>query len=305
MKILICLCLLMPWALFAKDYKSLQSLKAGDVISADVFNEIYKEIENALKNPTSEDLLGTWDVVESTVGTAEGFYGNAQPVLEQTDRAEGYTANFDDVYKQRTYSLIFSDDGDGTYSFNSNTRCAFPYSKSDGSGGAGNSSCAGKFAVVDGLFVNRFVKDNGDIRFLIHSLNKISDTRFTLQITGSSYTFRSLRLDKNNLVPNPPQNLSGSITDGAVSLSWSAVEAETTVLIAGDTPVTQSEGAVSSYKIQFKDSVEGTYSDLATTTSTSYTDSISSGVTRWYRVFAINDYGSSAGSNVIKLTYSE
>lgn len=295
----------MPWALFAKDYKSLQSLKAGDVISADVFNEIYKEIENALKNPTSEDLLGTWDVVESTVGTAEGFYGNAKPVLEQTDRAEGYTANFDDVYKQRAYSLIFSDDGDGTYSFKSNTRCAFPYNKSDGSGGAGNSSCEGKFAVVDGLFVNRFRRDNGDPTFLIHSLNKISDTRFTLQIIGASKTFRSLRLDKNNLVPNPPQNLSGSITDGAVSLSWSAVEAETTVLIAGDTPVTQSEGAASSYKIQSKDSVDGTYSDLATTTSTSYTDSISSGVTRWYRVFAINDYGSGTGSNVIKLTYSE
>ena len=294
----------MPWALFAKDYKSLQSLKAGDVISADVFNEIYKEIENALKNPTSEDLVGTWDVVESTVGSPEGYFGNPQPVSEQVDRAEGFTANFDDVYKQRTYSITFNDDGDGTYSFVSNTRCAFPYGKSDNSGAAGNGPCAGKFAVVDGLIVNRFVKDNGDLRFLTHSLNKISDTRFTLQIIEQS-SFKSLRLDKNNLVPNPPQNLSGSITDGAVSLSWSAVEAETTVLIAGDTPVTQSEGAASSYKIQSKDSVEGTYSDLTTTTSTSYTDSISSGVTRWYRVFAINDYGSGTGSNVIKLTYSE
>ena len=294
----------MPWALFAKDYKSLQSLKAGDIISADVFNEIYKEIENALKNPTSEDLLGTWDVVESTVGTEEGYFGNPNPI-NQEDRAEGYTANFDDVYKQRTYSITFNDDGDGTYSFNSNTRCAFPFSNSSGIGIAGNSPCSGKFAVVDGLIVRRYVHDNGTVRHMINSLNKVSDTRFTLQTTSDSYSFRSLRLDKNNLVPNPPQNLSGSITDGAVSLSWSAVEAETTVLIAGDTPVTQSEGAASSYKIQSKDSVEGTYSDLATTTSTSYTDSISSGVTRWYRVFAINDYGSGNGSNVIKLTYSE
>ena len=294
----------MPWALFAKDYKSLQSLKAGDVISADVFNEIYKEIENALKNPTSEDLVGTWDVVESTVGTEEGYFGAAYPI-GQADRAEGYTANFDDVYKQRTYSITFNDDGDGTYSFNSNTRCAFPFSNSFGIGIAGNSSCSGKFAVVDGLIVRRYVHDNGTVRYMINSLNKVSDTRFTVQTTSDNYTFRSLRLDKNNLVPNPPQNLSGSITDGAVSLSWSAVEAETTVLIAGDTPVTQSEGAASSYKIQSKESVEGTYSDLATTTSTSYTDSISSGVTSWYRVFAINDYGSGAGSNVIKLTYSE
>ena len=294
----------MPWALFAKDYKSLQSLKAGDVISADVFNEIYKEIENALKNPTSEDLVGTWDVVESTVGTEEGYFGNANPI-NQEDRAEGYTANFDDVYKQRAYSITFNDDGDGTYSFNSNTRCAFPFSNSFGIGIAGNSSCSGKFAVVDGLIVRRYVHDNGTVRYMINSLNKVSDTRFTVQTTSDNYTFRSLRLDKNNLVPNPPQNLSGSITDGAVSISWSAVEAETTVLIAGDTPVTQSEGVASSYKIQSKDSVEGTYSDLATTTSTSYNDSISSGVTRWYRVFAINDNGSGTGSNVIKLTYSE
>ena len=44
---------------------------------------------------------------------------------------------------------------------------------------------------------------------------------------------------------------------------------------------------------------------LATTTTNSYTDTITSGTTRWYRIYAINEYGTSKGSNVMSVSYSE
>ena len=181
----------------------------------------------------------------------------------------------DSLYRQRSDVVTFTDDGDGTYSFQTTSYCAFVRS------GAGNSACSGGYAVLDG----RFILGNSS-NFAAYTLRKVSDTRIVLGMNASgSGSFNIIRLDKKNLAPNPPTALTASLSSGTVSLSWTA-----------------SEGGASSYTIKAKTSATGTYSDITTgNTSTTYSDSLSSG-TKWYRIFAVNSDGTSIGSNVVSVT---
>ena len=90
-----------------------------------------------------------------------------------------------------------------------------------------------------------------------------------------------------------------------MSASVVTVSEASTFLIEGTGAVTQTEGAATSYKIMSKDAADGTYSDLATAATNSFTDTITSNTTRWYRVYALNEYGVSKGSNVVSISYSE
>ena len=59
------------------------------------------------------------------------------------------------------------------------------------------------------------------------------------------------------------------------------------------------------YDVQRKASSDGTYASIGTPTAESYNDStIAKGNSYWYRVFATNANGTSVGSNVIQITYS-
>ena len=54
MRFLLLLCTLFSSVAFAADYKSAQRLAAGDVISADVFNDILDRIEAVYAFPKSQ-----------------------------------------------------------------------------------------------------------------------------------------------------------------------------------------------------------------------------------------------------------
>mgnify|MGYP006250265819 FL=1 len=118
------------------------------------------------------------------------------------------------------------------------------------------------------------------------SIKKISNTRILIsEFFNGSASFNIVRLDKKNLAPNPPTDLTATLSSGTVSLSWTA-----------------SEGGATSYTIKAKTTATGTYSDVTTgNTSTTYSDSLSSG-TKWYRIFAVNSDGTSIGSNVVSVT---
>ena len=60
MRLLTIFCLLFSFGLMAKDYKSLQRLNEGDVISAEVFNDIMDRIELTLKPISISELVGEW-----------------------------------------------------------------------------------------------------------------------------------------------------------------------------------------------------------------------------------------------------
>ena len=252
---------------FSDDYKSANRLQDGDVISADVFNDILDRIELTLKSASASDLVGTWDVVQTICPS--GALGNCTSLS-----VTGAGTAVDNLYRQRADTVTFSDDGDGTFSFQTSNYCAFVRS------GAGNSPCSGGYAVVDGRFI---INSSG---FAAYTFRKVSNTRIVLGVNASaSASFNIIRLDKKNLAPNPPTALSASLSGSSVSLSWTA-----------------SEGGATSYTVKAKTSATGTYSDVVTDNSgTTYTDTLSSG-TKWYRVFAVNSDGTSVGSNVVSVS---
>ena len=252
---------------FSDDYKSANRLQDGDVISADVFNDILDRIELTLKSASASDLVGTWDVVQTICPL--GGLGNCSNLS-----VTGAGSAVDNLYRQRADTVTFSDDGDGTFSYQTSNYCAFVRS------GAGNSPCSGGYAVVDGRFI---LNSSG---FAAYTFRKVSNTRIVLGMNASgSGSFNIIRLDKKNLAPNPPTALSASLSGSSVSLTWTA-----------------SEGGATSYTVKAKTSATGTYSDVVTNNSgTTYTDILSSG-SKWYRVFGVNSDGTSIGSNVVSVT---
>ena len=58
MRMILVICFMLSGATFAADYKSAQRLAAGDVISADVFNDILDRIELTLKPIEVSELVG-------------------------------------------------------------------------------------------------------------------------------------------------------------------------------------------------------------------------------------------------------
>ena len=268
MKYLFFLIILFSINSFSDDYKSANRLQDGDVISADVFNDILDRIELTLKSASASDLVGTWDVVQTVCSS--GNLGNCS----DPGAIAGARNAVDNLYRQREDTVTFSDDGDGTFSYQTLSHCAFVRS------GPGNSPCSGGYAVVDGRFI---INSSG---FAAYSFRKVSNTRIVLGINSiASGSFNIIRLDKKNLAPNPPTALSASLSGSSVSLSWTA-----------------SEGGATSYTVKAKTSATGTYSDVVTNNSgTTYTDALSSG-TKWYRVFAVDSNGTSVGSNVVSVT---
>ena len=267
--ILIITLLLAPFAL-AEDYKSALRLQEGDVISADVFNDILDRIELSLTTVQSSDLIGTWDIVQTT--TATGVLGNGG----SGTFAGGFTP-IDSIYRQRNDTAAFSDDGDGTFSLQTTNYCPFIQGDSDA-----NNPCSLNFALVDGRFLLKFSGAN-----YAYVAEKRSETRIILSVwaTGSQ-SYNIIRLDKKNIPPASPTSLSASNLDGLITLSWAE----------GDTNAT-------SYKIMSKDSIDEQYTELTSGIgSTTYSDTVNSGNSRWYRIFAVNANGESIGSNVVRVT---
>ena len=253
----------------ADDYETAQRFKEGDTISADVLNDILDRIELALITPKSSDFVGTWDIEQTT--TVSGCLGNGGNCS-----LTGRQSPVDNIYSQRFDTVTFKNDGDGTFSLETEKYCSFKQ-------GSQNSSCNIPFAVIDG----RFLISDGGTRYA-YNVEKISSSRFILSVwaTGSS-SFNIIQLDKNSLPPKAPEELSITLSSGKTSLSWTA----------GDTSET-------GYDVQRKSSSDGNFASIGTPSSESYEDStIAIGNSYWYRVFAKNSNGTSVGSNVIQISY--
>jgi len=255
----------------ADDYESAQRFEEGDTISADVLNDIIDRMELALKTTTSADLVGTWNLVQTTCA-GDGGLGNCTSI----DGTTGFDSNVDGLYKQRTDTVTFSDDGDGTYSLSQSNYCAFVRS------GTGNSACSTAYAVVDGRFI---FNSSG---FTAYNLQRISNTRYLMTVnTTSSASFNIIRIDKQNQPPKASKELAITVESGKATLSWTA----------GDNTET-------GYDVQRKNSSDGNFASIGTPSTESYEDStIAKGNSYWYRVFATNANGTSVGSNVIQISY--
>ena len=96
----------------------------------------------------------------------------------------------------------------------------------------------------------------------------------------------SLSCNKQNLPPTTPATLNASASGKRVSLTWSDSSTDET-----------------GFKVLRKDSLEGSFSTVTTTSAnaTSYSDTVTDAKSYWYRVSATNSNGDSVASKMVKV----
>ena len=307
MRLLTIFCLLFSFGLMAKDYKSLQRLNEGDVISAEVFNDIMDRIELTLKPIAISEITGTWTAKQYICkdGDYDSEFCDGDAVLGPLSQENEFRYKLDKV--------TIVDNNNGTFNFTAESNnLLLNYNFSNNFQATTDNLthvCSINPAQIIGCKSDSRV-DVDDIPVIVFMNVKRTSPNQMVLFWGprnGGYQFNHIILDKLNNPPEPPTNLAVTNADGTVSLSWTAPETYSLTVpgVEGTTPASQTEGAASSYKIKSKDAADGTYTELATATTNSYTDTITSGTTRWYRIYAVNEYGTSKGSNVVSISYSE
>lgn len=298
---------------YAEEYKTAQRFDDGDVISADVLNDILDRIELSLKGVTESELIGTWNAtqyycgyslpdpkIDATLaydsslpaggpwgcnGTANKTVNNGTNMdglaLKRTDTVTISAVTGSDTLVDvafATNSMFYSDSSGDTYASLNQAkthRCSFV-------GDVALFGCALDQTIVD--------SGNSDRNFASYfNVQRLSPSRIKLfwgPWRGDGL-FNIVILDKTNEPPSAPLNLSISLGSGIATASWTA----------GDNTET-------AYDVQRKNSSDGNFASIGTPTAESYEDStIAKGNSYWYRVFATNANGTSVGSNVIQISY--
>jgi hypothetical protein len=262
----------------ARDYSTTHTFNSGDVISADMMNEIFSKIEDVSKVVTSSDFLGTWDLVQTTC--KNGGPGNCSSLV-----MNGMTDDSNGITRSRSDEVVFGDDGDGTYSYTQTNYASLVTS------GAGNSSGSGGFAIVNGMALF----DNSTLGMGMLNIRQISPTRMVLHIFNSgSASYNIVRLDKKQIPPSNPTDFSITTSELTNILTW-----------------TDNSDDEASFKVYNKTSPTGLWSLIDTgagltvlSNVTSFAVKVSAAGDYWYRVKASNAYGNSVGTKVVKVTNS-
>ncbi len=101
----------------ADDFKNAQRFDEGDVISADVLNEVLERIAAAQKTVATKDLVGSWSVKWRTC--LNGGPGNCSSL----NVGEGFSDSVDSLYRERLDNWEVSEDGDNTFSVEMKNYC--------------------------------------------------------------------------------------------------------------------------------------------------------------------------------------
>ena len=319
-RILILIAFLATAELSADPYETAQRFTAGDVISAEVLNDILDRIELSLKEITVAELVGTWSATQHVCnGPGQRAPGLAVDADISTDTGRGClhvstnsnypdftdwdsaTGMEDGLYGKRTDTMTITavSGSDTAFTIQSENLNFIYRLASGGNSQKLNSGLTHKCAIIGshGLFgclldaaivpsINQPQKRD----WATYQMRRLSPTRFEI-LSGPSRgnsEFNLIIMDKTNIVPEAPTALSASRTSGTVTLSWT---------ING----TIATGGV----VKRKTSIAGSWSTLGTPSTGSYSDSnITVNNSYWYRVFATNANGTSVGSNVVKVTWA-
>lgn len=275
--------------IFASDFKIPHRFKAGDVISADVLNEIFDYIDSTQKTMTPSDLVGNWICSKYTTLSNSGITTTYPP---------GYEVSNGGLFvSMQNLALSITEDVDGSIKWSSPSRNAFngAYVVTDGYWnltGRYSDDCPGSGIIdaIEGDFAISYtnclsnLSGYGPATYTSQvSINKISDSRLRFGSVQSA----SLLCDLQSIPPENPSDLTISNTGMDVALAW-----------------TDSSADESGFKIIRKDTLDGNWTEIAVTgaNTSSYKDTVSTLGTYWYRVKSYNNNGSSLGSNVVKVT---
>ena len=263
----------------AADYDTAHTFAAGDVISADMMNEVFNKIKTISAVTTESDFIGSWDVTQTTC--LSGGPGNCNS-LSMT----GMTSDSNGITRSRTDVITFANDGDGTFSFSQTSHASLIRS------GAGNSAGSGAFAMINGMGLFKDAT-HGMVMF---DVQLVSPTRINLHIFMSgSGSYNIISLDKRAIPPTNPTLLVNSASGLTNTLSW-----------------TDNSSDESGFKVFKKTAVAGAWTLIdagagltVLSNVVTYTDTVSAAGDYWYRVKANHvTNGDSIGSKVIKITNS-
>jgi len=268
----------------AEEYKSAQKFSDGDVVSAEVLNDILDRIELSIKTISTDELVGSWKVEWKTC--ISGGPGNCSSL----NAGEGWDTPVDNLYRTRDDTWVIRDDGDGTYSVGIENYCFL-----GASGGVYyNDPCEMRIHVdssvaLFGTISGIGVTESSDFSAFME-IKRVSPTRFFLwKLASGSNSFLILKLDKIDIPPPSTTNLSADVSNDSVTLAWDDLQ---------DASVNYSVTRKTRGK------TNNTFSELALTSESTYTDDdITSGNTYLYRVYAKNSHGTGVGSNVVSVRY--
>ena len=269
-----------PMNLLGGDFETPHEFKSGDIISAEMMNELFEYIKNANKMISASELIGTWSCLRYTRSDS------CKPPPLGT-----WTVGTDSLYRYNSGTLVMIDDGDNTYSYTTSIPNIFSCEATQ-SVGLGN-----WIVKNNGLFIT--FSRNGTAGALDETgmklifLKKVSISKLLMQMGAASKTVFA-ECDKQNLPPNSPSSLTYALpadnSSSSITLTWT------------DTTSNQTE-AVTGYKVIRKTVVTDNFTTVSTntdnTTRTYEDDNVSTGGTYWYRVRAYNSNGDGTPSMVI------
>jgi hypothetical protein len=257
--------ILIPLAIKAYDTIPLQ-FNTGDIVSANVFNNILGRVNNLANGFTSaSDLVGTWSC---TTYTPEPNCGTA-----------GFSLVGTGLWKSKNQNVTFACSGG---SCNWTAASFYP------------GSCAADYTVAFALQQNYDVMgnvlvsvsptNNGNAN--LQTIQKLTPTSFTWRLTNNN-SGAIVNCSLNNSSPAPANNLVASVSNSTISLTW-------------NNPNSNQTG----FKIQRTASSLNPWVTITTVAAnaTSYTDSVAFTGSYLYRVISTNTYGDSISSSEVSAT---
>ena len=256
------------------DYETAQQLKDGDLLSADVLNDILGRIELTLKPITNEELVGDW---VATQIVCNPFYSP-----DCAESSAGFTFPTDS-YGMREVEVSIADNGDGTVQLSTAQYNIFGYKVNSDS--ANNDTCSVALGAV--LTCNTV-----DLGFVARSVSRRSETQLTLSLppdANAGNAFFMTVLDKITDLPKSPTRLAGTVETDGIMLSW-----------------TDNSDNETSFVVKRKSELTDDFAEFASvgTDVVAFKDTaVTEGKTYWYRVGARNDAGDSLYGKAIRLPF--
>ena len=261
-----------PTNLIGGDYDTLHEFKSGDIISAEMMNELFDYIKNASKMISASDLIGTWscEFYTQTSGCA---------VLS--------SVGDDSLYRYNSTTLVMARHDNGTYIYTSTIPNLFNCADS-----TDNGTGLGNWVVKNNILFHDVYKwgikgdpsVEGQTGFA--KLKKISNSKFLMEM-GSAATTVFVECDKQNLPPIAPtlDNVTSSGT--TVTLTW-----------------TDNSNDETGFNVWRKDSNKGSWDNVTSSVTfvdATATDTVTEAKKYSYRVSANNIYGESTRSKLIQV----
>ena len=278
----------------AADYETAQQLRDGDLLSADVLNDILERIELSLKPITAAELVGDWRITQffcnaGATNCAGGTPDNTTFTWDPAFAIPITDMNYIDAqsnfsYGVREFDLTITAGGQGAFRIDSPLSILYGPDASARANLAGeNLRGAWSCSVLNGATAVCH-KDSNQELMVRMDLNRSSPNQFKMAWYGqTARAFNVLILNKYVDTPTGPTRLTSANAANGNKLTWQDNSNDETAFV-----------------IKRKSSIDGTYAELATAGANvvTFTDTaVTQDATYWYRVGARNASGDRLYSN--------